>query len=1345
MRIDRAPLLADLNRFVMAGSGVIVGGPGVGKSYLLGDLGEQLDTQGTPYLFLMIDSLGEVTEADLRREVGYEGTDLIASLAGTDLMEEIGILIIDGYDAARNERTQKNALELIRRARQELRGKWNVAVSVRNYDARKSPELLDLFGKGMADSRPTDPAIPCRHFVIPALDDQDLNQLRTASPELSKVLDAATGDFKSLLRTPFNLWLLEKLLPDLGDPEQLIPIRSEVQLLRLFWQRRVADGSRGIDREVILRSILKEMVGARSLSVNRTEVYDPALNEGWQDLLSREVLIETSSSAQRVRFRHNVLFDYAVSILLLDDQPDTLLRFLAEDRSRQLFLRPSLVYFFARLWHGDRDAFWSNYQGVLASEEASVRLLGQLLPPTVVVQEARELQDLRPLLDALKTDSPHGPEAILRFVRAMQAWNVRCSSLWLDFFAELVLDLRWVFAWDFGHILLGFFEEIKRVPFDASFNRVGTVARAMLLWIWAERNKTKASRWDAIAAQFGIPLVAQTYRTDPEASRQLLEPILAVTKEPDFSIQLIYRIAQYIEDIAPSDAAFTERLYLLVFSTAVSSEEKTLMAGGPVFSMTSTRRQDFQMCQYLLLEYFRIYLKLAPVPAARTALRCVDPFVEENHVRRHLNEGFSVADVTTEFAFRGGTAQYMRDSSFIWDRGSDPYEPTQMADDVRRAIGELAESPEASATLDLVLNLFRDEVRSAFLWRRLIGATTDHPDRFVNQAYELSIAEPLLVGPDTVHEMGQLFAVFSEKFSVVQRESVETFILALPKSCQEEYREGRTRVRNRLLAQIPSKKLVTAEAKAIRAELEATQSLPENRPLFSMSGGASTFTEDMWLAEQGVDLAVPVNKELRQASDDLIEALGSTRRDQATRERVEGAYPTAVRLENLLAADQVDDITLKGNSLTRLAQFANSAIVAIEGRTSEIIVLARRILLRCAKDKFPEAVPGMDQAYTSAVWADTPRGEAAQGLPFLLSRGADPEILEAVRILARDPVPSVRYLLTCELWRISESVPDDFWPLLQDITRRDENAVVLQGVAESLWQVTGRHQDKATAILDALMPRVLDGPDHSELARTFIALTIWLLIDQKHPWAVSLSARLLNEPGKYAKALSRATKSALQFVKPSKTGSIEENETLDTAVKWLLDAVQAAIIGLVAIRNLPSPAAKTEDSESAARTLYSVMDQLVLHLYFALDSKLNARQGAGKETTADARASLYWRVKPVLKTILLFARTPEIGVLAAPTAHYFMQILNGALALDPPGVIEMAWEVVVSARPHGFNLDSLAIEEVVKLIESVLADYRLEARSDSALGQIFEILEIFSETGWPQALRLVWRLDEVYR
>jgi hypothetical protein len=155
--------------------------------------------------------------------------------------------------------------------------------------------------------------------------------------------------------------------------------------------------------------------------------------------------------------------------------------------------------------------------------------------------------------------------------------------------------------------------------------------------------------------------------------------------------------------------------------------------------------------------------------------------------------------------------------------------------------------------------------------------------------------------------------------------------------------------------------------------------------------------------------------------------------------------------------------------------------------------------------------------------------------------------------------------------------------------------------------------------------------------------------------------------------------------------------------------------------------------------------QLVTHIYFVLDKKPNVRQGIAGEPTEHQRHQLYWRVKPLLKRILRFARKPDRGILVGPTAHRFMQLLNGVLSIDPEGLIEMAWEVVVSSRPHGFNLDSLAIEEVVKITESILADHRLQARADTTLGQILEILEIFAETGWPQALRLVWRLDEVYR
>src|SRR5207244_2928023 len=110
-----------------------------------------------------------------------------------------------------------------------------------------------------------------------------------------------------------------------------------------------------------------------------------------------------------------------------------------------------------------------------------------------------------------------------------------------------------------------------------------------------------------------------------------------------------------------------------------------------------------------------------------------------------------------------------------------------------------------------------------------------------------------------------------------------------------------------------------------------------------------------------------------------------------------------------------------------------------------------------------------------------------------------------------------------------------------------------------------RNEEKAAGVLAILAPRVLDGLDHSEPARMFMALTMWLCIVQKHPWAVSLSARLLIEPVKYSKALIRATTAALPFVKPSKTGDKEENDTVESAINWLLKGVEAAEAGLVAL------------------------------------------------------------------------------------------------------------------------------------------------------------------------------------
>ena len=75
----------------------------------------------------------------------------------------------------------------------------------------------------------------------------------------------------------------------------------------------------------------------------------------------------------------------------------------------------------------------------------------------------------------------------------------------------------------------------------------------------------------------------------------------------------------------------------------------------------------------------------------------------------------------------------------------------------------------------------------------------------------------------------------------------------------------------------------------------------------------------------------------------------------------------------------------------------------------------------------------------------------------------------------------------------------------------------------------------------------------------------------------------------------------------------------------------------------------------------------------------------------------------------------------------------------------MAADVVRCSKRFNYNLDSMAMGEVVKLVESILADYRNKVQEEASIKNLLELLDAFVEAGWPDALNLVWRLDEIYR
>jgi hypothetical protein len=92
-----------------------------------------------------------------------------------------------------------------------------------------------------------------------------------------------------------------------------------------------------------------------------------------------------------------------------------------------------------------------------------------------------------------------------------------------------------------------------------------------------------------------------------------------------------------------------------------------------------------------------------------------------------------------------------------------------------------------------------------------------------------------------------------------------------------------------------------------------------------------------------------------------------------------------------------------------------------------------------------------------------------------------------------------------------------------------------------------------------------------------------------------------------------------------------------------------------------------------------------------------------------------------------------------------LETLNGVLQYDPGDVIKFAAQTCKAASALNYQFDAMAISEVVKLVEHSLADHKDALKDPSIATALGEILDLFVRAGWPDALRLTFKLDQAMR
>ena len=328
--------------------------------------------------------------------------------------------------------------------------------------------------------------------------------------------------------------------------------------------------------------------------------------------------------------------------------------------------------------------------------------------------------------------------------------------------------------------------------------------------------------------------------------------------------------------------------------------------------------------------------------------------------------------------------------------------------------------------------------------------------------------------------------------------------------------------------------------------------------------------------------------------------------------------------------------------------------------------------------------------------------------------------------------------------------PDRFWRIVDDRATHETNQVVQRYIYFTLAKVVARekeNEDKTTRIMDTLLKHTPPPTERLEAVDPFIDLLVWLAIYRENSWALqTIEDTLFKDPIRFANPLSHAVFRVMEdYVVPKNLKMPEDHERAKRAIAWVGKVITVASSKIEELCTILKEG-KNEEVNQQLNDVYGVIDAVIRHLNLEVVRGEGESEEAAEEIPLNKlHCRFYSEVKPLMDGVIDFAQDRESGVMFAETAHYFMELLTSFLSCNPKEVLHLAEKVARSSERFGYNLDSLAVEDVVKLVEIVLADHRDEVRDDEALDDLLNLLDIFAKTGWSDALRLVWHLDEVFR
>jgi hypothetical protein len=621
-------------------------------------------------------------------------------------------------------------------------------------------------------------------------------------------------------------------------------------------------------------------------------------------------------------------------------------------------------------------------------------------------------------------------------------------------------------------------------------------------------------------------------------------------------------------------------------------------------------------------------------------------------------------------------------------------------------------------------------------WRRLMLRTKLHPEALYADVKELLFNPKFISAPEVTVDVGEIFKAAYEKALVSQSDcqQIEQAILQVARTKFIRRYERAATIQQRLVGCIP-KDSITNPTLLEKINRWGTAKTRENKPFFRSSFGA--FTPDFHdeYRRAGID---PDSK----ANADVIAATSKVREFESRHLNSTPSTSDSKVMESSLR-DLHELVGVEGVSAQVAENGRGTLYAAVNvicrngalGGESPLIQLCRNYAIEGSTDPEPVFDAKYHLPFDSAGWGSpSPRIEALQALGQLIwNYYGDDEIVAAFCKASKDEVPAVRYQVARYLTSLyKRDLKERFWQTLKAMMEVEVTSGVMLALLHSLQAIAGLEPVRTMEAVEELVVRGLPSTERSETRHALVNIPVGLYAVQGLERAKLALLYFAETPAKYGEEISDAIFIASHYLDPKKTTDDVQRSRAREAIGLLFGPARLALINRTKLNNTPETNQK----------LLEILDSAASRIVFSFGLPSHGVTGSDV-LDSDERAKLYLEERPLLEKLLGSAGDPAPVPLMPRTAYYLLQLMNGILDVDPVRVLAFAAAVCEGGSYFGFELDSSARDEAVRLVDRALADHKDTLKNSAA--SVGQMLDLFVKAGWSEALALTFRLDEAFR